>query len=622
MSLDDLFNNLKDYELEGAAGSSTTVENLSDAVIYSFFASQPSIPQLDNEDLSQIHPDDLEEIDLRWNIAMLTMRPRRFLKNTRKKLDMANKERIGFDKSKVECFNCHKRGHFARKCRAPRNQDNRNKEPTRRNVPSNQAEEGPTNFALMTYSLTSSTSSTNSEGNPQQDLKDKGVIKSGCSRHMTGNRSYLTDYEEIDGGFVAFGGNSKGGKIIGKACDYADSEILSIEDPRVNQENDVSVNSTNTINIVSLTVNTAGLEDNVIDENIVYGCADDPNMPELEEIGRFGDAEDDISGVDMNNLDTYFQVRFEDPDFLDRVYKVEKALYGLHQAPGAWYETLSTYLLDNGFQKGKIDKTLFIRRDKGDILLVQVMYPRFVKVLLDKQVKGMSKHKEIYVTPSHTKKVFANIKRQGKDFSGRDTPLFPTMMVQAQEEVEPIANEAPNVESVHTHSNDPLISGEDRLKLNELMELCIKLSERVLDLETAKTAQAKRLLVGSARRVNSSNEASLGDQEDASKPGRKITDIDADAEVTLIDKTQGRNNEDLMFDIGVLDEKKVKVEKIVSTAEVEVTTASAKKQPELEEEDKLARQRKEDANIAEWDDVQAMMDADYELAARLQAKEQ
>ncbi|GJV09200.1 putative ribonuclease H-like domain-containing protein [Tanacetum coccineum] len=63
---------------------------------------------------------------------------------------------------------------------------------------------------------------------------------------------------------------------------------------------------------------------------------------------------------------------FEDPDFPDRVYKVEKVFYGLHQALRAWYETLSTYLLDNRFQRGKIDKTLFIRRDKGDILLVQV----------------------------------------------------------------------------------------------------------------------------------------------------------------------------------------------------------------------------------------------------------
>ncbi|GKE26016.1 putative ribonuclease H-like domain-containing protein [Tanacetum coccineum] len=64
---------------------------------------------------------------------------------------------------------------------------------------------------------------------------------------------------------------------------------------------------------------------------------------------------------------------FEDPDFLDRVYKVEKALYGLHQAPKAWYETLSIYLLDNEFQRGKIDKTLFIKRHKDDILLMSSM---------------------------------------------------------------------------------------------------------------------------------------------------------------------------------------------------------------------------------------------------------
>ncbi|GJY31243.1 ribonuclease H-like domain-containing protein [Tanacetum coccineum] len=90
---------------------------------------------LDSEHLQQIHPDDLEEIDLRWNIDMLTMRERRFLKNTGRKLDMANKERIRFDKSKVECFNFHKRGHFARKCKAPRNQDSKNKKPTRKTVP-------------------------------------------------------------------------------------------------------------------------------------------------------------------------------------------------------------------------------------------------------------------------------------------------------------------------------------------------------------------------------------------------------------------------------------------------------------------------------------------------------
>ncbi|GJT50196.1 hypothetical protein Tco_0976353 [Tanacetum coccineum] len=246
-----------------------------------------------------------------------------------------------------------------------------------------------------------------------------------------------------------------------------------------------------------------------------------------------------------------------------------------------------------------------------------------------------------------------------------------TLGSQHSDSTKPIADEAPNDENVTTHSNDPLLSG-------------------------------------------------LGEQEDASKQGRKIADIDVDEEVTLIDETHGRNDDNLLFDIGVLDEQEVKVEKVVSTAEV--TTASAttttvdeltlaqtlieikaakpkaitttttttttaisrpkargvvvqepseftkttspsqpsqlpqtkdkgkakmvepekplkKKdqilideeiaqrlqeelQAELEEEERLARQKEEDANIAEWDNVQAMMDADYELAARLQAQEQ
>nr|GFB39853.1 hypothetical protein [Tanacetum cinerariifolium] len=62
---------------------------------------------------------------------------------------------------------------------------------------------------------------------------------------------------------------------------------------------------------------------------------------------------------------------FEDPENLDKVYKVVKALYGLHQAPRAWYETLATYLLENGFQRGKIDQTLFIKKQQKDILLVK-----------------------------------------------------------------------------------------------------------------------------------------------------------------------------------------------------------------------------------------------------------
>ncbi|GJX00994.1 hypothetical protein Tco_0184907, partial [Tanacetum coccineum] len=144
-----------------------------------------------------------------------------------------------------------------------------------------------------------------------------------------------------------------------------------------------------------------------------------------------------------------------------------------------------------------------------------------------------------------------------------------------------------------------------------------------------RTPGLKRLRkVGSARRVESSDEASLGDQEDASKHGRKITDIDADAEVTSIDETQGRND-DLMFDTGVLDEQEVKVEKVVCTAEVTTEsattiTAEVTTETKLEEEERLTRQKEEEANIAlieSWDNTQAMMDADYQMAQQLQAEE-
>ncbi|GKD11760.1 putative ribonuclease H-like domain-containing protein, partial [Tanacetum coccineum] len=79
---------------------------------------------------------------------------------------------------------------------------------------------------------------------------------------------------------------------------------------------------------------------------------------------------------------------FEDPDYLDKDYKVVKALYGLHQAPRAWYETLAKYLLGNGFHRGKIDQTLFIKKQKGDILLVQVY--------VDHIIFGFTK-KELYL---------------------------------------------------------------------------------------------------------------------------------------------------------------------------------------------------------------------------------
>nr|GEV51771.1 hypothetical protein [Tanacetum cinerariifolium] len=387
-SLDDLFNSLKIYETEVKQSSSpgtasqnlafvssthtdsTTdsvsaaanvsaacvklpasplpnVDYLSNAVIYSFFASQSTSPQLDNEYLKQIDVDDPEEMDLRWQMAMLTMRDRRFLQKTGKNLGANGPTSMRFDMSKVECYIAtgrdillgsvdplriqeglvqlsHREGlsqlrpqhpmpwslsvmvqeamigaikqrrilptkpeqdlsHTARPS-APIIEDwvsdseKESKTKASQFIPS--FAQSSEHYAPLTHSkpqkhrvlpvvltqsklvsntavrpvsaalpnitvtrlrnshqvvtkfkspitrhITHSPSSRTSnsppkvnvvQGNPQQVLKDKGVIDSGCSRHMTGNMSYLSEFEELNRGYVAFGGNLKGGKITGK----------------------------------------------------------------------------------------------------------------------------------------------------------------------------------------------------------------------------------------------------------------------------------------------------------------------------------------------------------------------------------------------------------------------
>nr|GEY61951.1 putative ribonuclease H-like domain-containing protein [Tanacetum cinerariifolium] len=138
---------------QATAVNSTTIDNLSDAVICAFFASQPKSPQLDNEYLQQIDLDDLEEMDLRWKMGMLIMRAKRFLKNTRRKFSMNGNETIGFDKSKVECYNYHKMDTLQGNAGL---QGTKKTETGKAQKGSDQAEEGLTNFALMAYSSTSS----------------------------------------------------------------------------------------------------------------------------------------------------------------------------------------------------------------------------------------------------------------------------------------------------------------------------------------------------------------------------------------------------------------------------------------------------------------------------------
>ncbi|GJZ04734.1 ribonuclease H-like domain-containing protein [Tanacetum coccineum] len=161
ISLDDLYNNLKIYEPE-ISGSSSTSQNLQNvAFVFSNstncnsstneadntaygVTSQPNSPQMSREDLEQIDPDDLEEMDLQWEMAMLTIRAKRFIKRTGRQLDV-NGQRVGFDRSKVECYKYHKYGHFVRECKAPRNKENRGRMINRRTV----TVETPTENALV-----------------------------------------------------------------------------------------------------------------------------------------------------------------------------------------------------------------------------------------------------------------------------------------------------------------------------------------------------------------------------------------------------------------------------------------------------------------------------------------
>ncbi|GKD03860.1 ribonuclease H-like domain-containing protein [Tanacetum coccineum] len=144
-----------------------------------------------------------------------------------------------------------------------------------------------------------------------------------------------------------------------------DSEVPNTKEPRVNQEKDKNVNSTNNINNVSSTINTASVIDNAIDENTVYGCADDPNMPNLEEIVYSEDDEGVGAKADMNNLDTCMPFS---PIPTTRIYKdhpFEQIIGDLHSAPQTRRMTKSvTEHAQKGYpsiKRSKLDRS-YVRR--------------------------------------------------------------------------------------------------------------------------------------------------------------------------------------------------------------------------------------------------------------------
>ncbi|GJW42147.1 putative ribonuclease H-like domain-containing protein [Tanacetum coccineum] len=194
LSFDDLYNNLRVFEsdIKGSTASSSSTQNVAfvsskttnstndvstacgvstssghnsqkegyssytDELKYSFFDNQSSGPQLDHKDLEQVDEFDLEEMDLKWQVAMISMRLKKFYKKTGRRLQFDAKEPVGFDKTKVECFNCHNTWHFTREYRSKGNQESRRRDAgnTGYKVKDNtgHAEDEQENFALMAHS--------------------------------------------------------------------------------------------------------------------------------------------------------------------------------------------------------------------------------------------------------------------------------------------------------------------------------------------------------------------------------------------------------------------------------------------------------------------------------------
>nr|GEW93871.1 putative ribonuclease H-like domain-containing protein [Tanacetum cinerariifolium] len=249
----------------------------------------------------------------------------------------------------------------------------------------------------VNVSPSSSAQSKKNDDKTKREAKGKSLVKS-----LTGYRNLSAEFE-----------------------DFFDNSINEVNAtgtlvPTVGQ---ISPNNTNTFSVVGPS-NAAASPTHGKSLGIdASQLPDDPEMPELEDITYSNDEDDVGVEADFNNLETSITVSpiptiivhkdhhvtqiigdlssatqtrsmtrvakdqgFEDLNHLDKVYKVVKALYGLHQAPRAWYETLANYLLENSFQRGKIDQTLFIKRQEGDILLVQIYKKDGIFISQDKYV--------------------------------------------------------------------------------------------------------------------------------------------------------------------------------------------------------------------------------------------
>ncbi|GJZ93072.1 hypothetical protein Tco_0665137 [Tanacetum coccineum] len=534
---------------------------------------------------------------------------------------------------------------------------------------------------------------------------------------MTGNMSYLTDFEEIDRGYVAFGGNPKGGKITSrgtKACDDAgkarmkivpgkdyillplwpadppfsqsskcspnagfkplgDNEKKVTKEPRkeggdpskenenydqekdddVNNTNNVNTasdgNNTNIVNVVSSTVNVAGIEVNVVGTKISIELPDDPNMPALEDIVYSDNNEDVGAEADMNNLDAFMPVtasKAKEMGFLQlykHVIEIFKEIFGFlccqDSKPNLWklkkpllkdkdcgrwmfnlyriiemvalmYLTSSRHdILFVRVKKTSLDMKFhnrscqFLGADriqssvKADWVTNSIIEAEYVAALSccgqfwsnvnektvngEVQLQALVDGKKIVVTKASVRRDLQLEDANGVDCLPNAT-FFEQLTLIWYEKLSQKLTFCKEFFSpqwkflIHTilqclnakttawnEFSSTIASAIICLATNQKFNFskCIFKSMMknldnavkfliVLDLEITKTAQVEEI-TSLKKRVKR-----LENKEDASKQGRKTDDIDAGAKITLVDENQGRHDDDLIFDKGVLNDKK------------------------------------------------------------------
>nr|GEV71778.1 reverse transcriptase domain-containing protein [Tanacetum cinerariifolium] len=577
----------------------------------------------------------------------------------------------------IKCVNCKRVCHLTRDCRSP--------------------------------------AATNNHRNPTcYQTRNQGHYRSDCPELKNQDHvNQARDYEEINGGYVAFGGNPKGGKITGKGKfdGKADEEFFvkySLSNKafrvfnsrkRIVEENLHIMFSENTPNVVGSRLDwlfdidalirtmiyepiAIGTQSNGFADTKACDNTDDGFQPssdsgkKVDEDPSKGskcrdqEQDDNVNSTnnvnatstnrvitfnfssdqetDMNNMDTTIQGKpvpttrihkdhpldqvirdlhsttqtrniwmskvffsigkieeevyvcqppgFEDQDFPKKVYKVEKALYGLHQAPRAWYKTFSIYLLNNGFKKGKINKTLFIKRHKG--------------LQVKQKNDGIFICQDKYVAKILKKFGFTEVKNASAPIETQKPPLN-------DEDGEEV--------NVHLYSSGLLIRQNPSLEKHRYMPstvasaiICLATNQkfnfskwifestgRNLDNESGKflmylrnprrkvtevpqpsdpiehdTDEAvykeldDRLVRATTTASSLEAEHDSDFNKDASKQGRKIHDIDADEDITLVND---QHNEQ-MFDVNDLQGEEVFVQEDFANKEVnaagEVNAAS------------------------------------------------